>query len=83
MSRTRPLMLALAVVALCHGGCAALLDAALREPDDHGHNARHENKRSGAHYLEARVEDDDCSCGHSQCDGGHRTTVIIVHDEEG
>jgi hypothetical protein len=83
--RAASLLLAL-LVSLGNTGCVALLDAALRESDDHGSHARYENKDFGGHYIDALLEDDDdddCSCGHSSCDGRHTSTVVIIHDERG
>lgn len=82
--RTASILIAL-LAALGNTGCVSLLDAALREADDHGHHARYENKSFGDHYIDALLEsddDDDCSCGRSACHGQH-STVVIIHDEEG
>lgn len=61
-------------------GCAAAIDAAFRETDDHGRGARYESKSYGEHDLDAVFEsdDDDCDCG---CDGhGHHVTVVTIHE---
>lgn len=69
----------LALLTLGNTGCVALLDAALKETDDHGRGARYENKSYGEHYLDSLLEDDDdCDC-HGSCE--HRSTVIVVHED--
>lgn len=80
MTLRRPSLLACLLSALAFGntGCVALLDAALKESDDHGRGARHENKSYGEHYLDSLLEDDDCDCRGS-C--GHRSSVIVIHED--
>ena len=50
---------------------ASLVGAAFREGQDHGDNARYENKNFGEHFLDELVEDDDddadCYHYHHHC----------------
>lgn len=74
------LALVLGLCTLGNTGCVALLDAALKETDDHGRDARYENKSFGEHYFDSLLEDDDDDC---DCRGAchHRSTVIFVHED--
>ena len=66
------LILAMLFVAWSCSGCAAFIDAGFRELDDHGDNARYENKDYLAHVADAWLEDDD-DCRSS-------TTTVVVHN---
>ena len=63
---------ALAFLCCSANGCVALLDAGVKETQDHGDNARYENKSYGEHFLDSLVEPDDDEC--------HVRTVIIVEE---
>ena len=65
------LFLAIAFVATTCSGCAAFIDAGFRELDDHGDNARYENKSYMGHVVDSWLEDDD-DCSSS-------TTTVVVH----
>ncbi len=63
---------------LCFGstGCAAaLLEGGARELQDHGDNARYENKSYGEHVIDSFFESDEDDADDEGC---HTTTVIIV-----
>ena len=60
----------LLLTCLSNLGCAALIDAAFRETDDHGSNPRYEQQSFGAHFIDAWLEDDEPSC---RC----QSTVVI------
>ena len=55
-------------------GCAALIDAAFREGQDHGDRARYENKDYHEHFFDALLEDDD-----DDGDCRRRTTIVVEH----
>ena len=64
-----------ALLSLSSTGCAsALIDGGLRELQDHGGNARYENKSYGEHVIDSFFEGDD----DDDDDGCHTTTVIVV-----
>lgn len=70
--------LAATFLLLALAGCVSLasaaIDAGFRDAEDHGRNAKYENKSYGAHFVDALLESDDddsCHCGHcSRCRKG-------------
>ena len=73
LPRLLALTLALTCLAAPTSGCAALVDAAFREGNDHGDHATYENKDYHEHFFDSLMEEDDDD------DGCHRTTVVIEH----
>ncbi len=73
-SKLTALTCSLALLCCSANGCAALLDAGFKEAQDHGDNARYENKSYGEHFLDSLSEDDDDD---DEC---HSHTVIIVEE---
>jgi hypothetical protein len=66
----------LALLCASSTGCAsALIDGGLRELQDHGGNARYENKSYGEHVIDSFFEGDEDDASDDEC---HTTTVIIV-----
>ncbi|MCW8139825.1 MAG: hypothetical protein KIT58_13080 [Planctomycetota bacterium] len=79
IARSSFLALTLGLV-VASSGCVALLDAGVRETQDHGRRPRYESKSFGGHFVDALVEQDDCRpCRrHRRCD--RHTTVVVVHE---
>ena len=72
LSKLTALTCSLALLCGSTNGCAALLDAGFKEAQDHGDNARYENKSYGEHFLDSLIESDDDEC--------HVHTVIVVEE---
>jgi hypothetical protein len=75
--RTTARHLLFAALLLQGTGCVALLDAAFKETQDHGRNARYENKSYGSHFVDSLFEDDDDCDETYYCNRCCRTTVVV------